>query len=139
MSIKSILKPENSALAGLAVAGSVFAIYSLDVGTVSAAHVSDANHNALEASRKKAGYTSFLFTAGIALITKDMNIAILGAASIIAMEIHYRHAIMVNPQTNKVEPPNPVEYQPAELASVTPLTQNQPTDYSGGMNYGYGS
>src|SRR6202035_343584 len=129
MSIKSILKPENSAIAGVAVAGSVFAIYSLDIGTVASAHASDANHGALEASRKKAGYSAFIFTAAIALLTKDMNIAILGGAAIIGMEIHYRHAIMVNPQTHKVEPPNPSEYQPATLASVTPLTQAQPTQY----------
>lgn len=129
MTIKSILKPENSAVAGVAVAGSVMAIYSLDVGTVASAHASDANHNALESSRKKAGYTAFIFVAGIALITKDMNIAILGGATIIGMELHYRHAIMVNPQTNQVEPPNPSEYQPAQLASVSTLTQAQPTDY----------
>jgi hypothetical protein len=127
--IKSILKPENSAIAGVAVAGSVMAIYSLDVGTVASAHASDANHGALESARKKAGYTAFLFTAGIALLTKDMNIAILGGATIIGMEIHYRHAIMVNPQTNKIEPPNPSEYQPAQLASVSNLTQPQPTQY----------
>jgi hypothetical protein len=129
MTIKSILKPENSAIAGVAVAGSVMAIYSLDVGTVASAHASDANHSALESSRKKAGYTAFIFTAAVALITKDMNIAILGGATIIGMELHYRHAIMVNPQTNQVEPPNPSEYQPAQLASVSTLTTAQPTDY----------
>lgn len=129
MTIKSILKPENSALAGVAVAGSVMAIYSLDVGTVAGAHASDANHGALESSRKKAGYTAFIFVSALALITRDLNILILGGATIIGMEVHYRHAIMVNPQTNQVEPPNPVEYQPAQLASVTPLTQPQPTDY----------
>lgn len=130
MTIKSILKPENSALAGVAVAGSVMAIYSLDVGTVASAHASDANHGALETSRKKAGYTAFIFVAGLALITRDMNIAILGGATIIGMELHYRHAIMVNPQTHKIEPPNPSEYEPAQLASVTPLTEAQSTDYN---------
>lgn len=129
MTLKSILKPENSALAGVAVAGSVMAIYSLDVGTVASAHASDANHGALETSRKKAGYTAFIFVAGIALITRDMNIAILGGATIIGMEVHYRHAIMVNPQTHKVEPPNPSEYQPAQLASVTSMTQAQSAQY----------
>jgi hypothetical protein len=129
MSIKSILKPENSAIAGVAVAGSVMAIYSLDVGTVASAHASDSNHSALEASRKKAGYTALIFCAGIALITRDMNIAILGGATIIGMEIHYRHAIMVNPQTNKVEPPNPSAYQPAGSSNVIPLTSAQPTQY----------
>ena len=56
--------------------------------------------------------------------------------AIIGMEIHYRHAIMVNPQTHKVEPPNPSEYQPATLASVTPLKSAQSAQISRGVRRG---
>jgi len=139
VTFKSILKPENSVLSGVAVAGAVFTIYNLDVGSVSAAHASDANHSALETSRKKAGYTSFLFVSAIGLMTKDVNILALGFASIIAMELHYKTAIMTNPQTNKIQAPSAAAYQPAgeDMSNVTPISTVQPNDVEYG--YGYGS
>lgn len=139
MSFKSILKPENSVISGIAVAGAVFAIYNLDVGSVSAAHASDANHQALETSRKKAGYTAFIAVAGVGLMTKDVNILILGFASIVAMELHYKTAIMTNPQTNKIQAPSPAAYQPAgpDMSNVVAAAQPTPNDVDYG--YGYGS
>jgi hypothetical protein len=128
MSFKSVLKPEGSIVASLAVAGSVYAIYNMDVGTVSQAAASDANHPALESSRKKAGYTSFLLVSALTLITKDPNVGILGYASIVAMEIHYRHAIMAAPDTGAIVPPTEDSYAPAQ--NVVPLVaQGQASGY----------
>jgi hypothetical protein len=105
MSIKSILKPEDSIVAGLATIGLVGAVYALDVGPVSQVHASDSYHGANTAGIKKAGYTSLIMVAGIALLARDPNIVILGGAAIIAFSAHYRHANMVNPSTNMVEAP----------------------------------
>lgn len=113
MTIKSILKPENSVVAGLATVGLVAGVYQLDVGPVSQVHASDAGHGANTAGIKKAGYTSLVLVAGITLLARDPNIAILGGAAIIAFHSHYRHANLVNPQTNQVEGPGPAAYQPA--------------------------
>lgn len=121
MTIKSILKPEGSTMAGLATVGTVFAVYQLNVGSVSTAQASDANHPVLESSRKKAGYTSLALVAALSLITRDVNVFILGCGSIIGMEIVYRHGIMANPLTGKMENPRPLtsEYAPAE--NVVPM------------------
>ena len=116
---KSVLKPEGSIVSGIAVAGSVYAIYSMNVGTVASAHASDANHGSLESSRKKAGYTSFIFVSAITLITRDANVGILGFGSIVAMETLYRHAIMVEPFTGTMQAPAETTYTPAE--NVVPL------------------
>ena len=121
MQFKSILKPEGSVVSGLAVAGSVYVLYQLDLGPVASAHASDANHSALETSRKKAAYTSFLLVSVLTLLTRDANVGILGYGSIIAMEVHYRHAIMVDPATGIMQPPAETSYQPA--ANVVPLNQ----------------
>jgi hypothetical protein len=110
---KSILKPEGSIISGIAVAGSVWAIYNMGVGPVSSAHASDPNHGSLESSRKKAGYTAFIFVSAITLITRDANVGLLGYASIVAMEIQYRHAIMANPLTGLMTPPSESAYTPA--------------------------
>jgi hypothetical protein len=138
-SFKSILKPENSIFAGIAVAGSIFVIYNMDVGDVSAAHISDANHQALETSRKKAGYTSFLFVSAIGLMAKDLGVLMLGFGAIIAMELHYRTAIMTNPQTNKIQGPGDDAYMSAgtDMSNVYSIPQNT-QNASADVDYGYG-
>jgi hypothetical protein len=139
MKFKSILRPENSALAGVAVAGSVWAIYNMNVGPVSQAHASDANHPANESSRKKAGYTAFIFVSGLTLITRDSNVGLLGFASIVAMEFNYRHAIMAHPVTGQMVPPAGSDYVPGggNLQAVpSSAGANAPaTGYTSGTGY----
>src|ERR1700753_3612197 len=105
MAWKSIFKPENSVIAGVAVLGTVYGVYSLSVGSVSDAQATDANHPILDTSRKKAGLSSLVLVGGITLITKDMNVFILGCAAIVGMELMYRHAIMAHPQSGAMQDP----------------------------------
>lgn len=119
MAFKSLLKPEGSLILGAALAGAVFAEYQLTVGNVSGVHMSEANHPALETSRKKAGYTSAILVASLALLAKDPNLVILGGGAIIAMELSYRHAVMAHPETGQIMPPAASAYQPAE--NVVPI------------------
>lgn len=116
MAFKSYLKPEGSIIAGLAVMGTVFAIYQLNVGPTVQVQMTEANHPSIETARKKAGYESAIIVAGIGLIAKDANIIILGSASIIAMELSYRHAIMSHPETGQMVPPSESTYAPAGAA-----------------------
>lgn len=119
MTFKSVLKPEGSLIGGIAVVGSVYGVYQLNVGSVSQAHASPDNHPALESSRKKAGYTALVLVAGLTLLSRDANIGILGGATIIAMEMSYRHAIMAHPETGEMVPPAASQnYQPAQLYPV---------------------
>jgi len=112
---KSILKPDASTMAGLATIGTVFAVYQLNVGTVSQASATDPNHPMLESSRKKAGYTALAAVAALTLITRDANVGILGSGTIIAMELAYRHGIMADPQSMSLVNPSPeAAYAPAE-------------------------
>ena len=115
MSFKSLLKPDTSTMIGLATVGTVFAVYQLNVGSVAEATVTNANHPVMESSRKKAGYTALAIVAALTILTKDANIGILGGGSIIAMELAYRHGIMADPQSLKLQNPNPAAaYAPAE-------------------------
>lgn len=115
MSWKSILKPDASVMASLATVGTVYAVYNLTVGSTADAYVTDPNHRALESSRKKAGYSSFLLVSALFLITKDGNVATFGYGGIVAMELAYRHSIMVHPATGKIQPPTVDDYQPAGM------------------------
>lgn len=102
---KSILKPSESTMASAATVGFVIAVYQMNLGTGAQVHATDANHPVLESSRKKAGYTALAGVAALTLLTKDVNIGILGGGTIIAMELTNRHAIMANPITGKMEAP----------------------------------
>lgn len=113
MAFKSYLKPEGSIVAGVAVMGTVFAIYQLDLGSTAQVAMTDANHPMVEGSRRKAGYKAALVVAGIGLIAKDANIIILGSATIIAMELTYRTAIMAHPETGAMVAPGEMAYAPA--------------------------
>lgn len=117
MAIKPLVSAEGSVVLGVATIAAVYSVYQLDVGPVSQVQMSPANHPALDASRKKAGYTALIMVAGLALLARDPNVVILGGAGIIAMELHYRHAIMVSPDTNQIVPPGPAAYQPTVAAT----------------------
>lgn len=115
MTWKSILKPEASVTAGIASVVGVYGVYQLNMGPVALTQATDANHPAMVTSRKKAGYMALAFVAGLVLVTKDANIGILGGATIIAMEIAYRHGIMADPMSGQLQNPNPnAAYEPAE-------------------------
>lgn len=114
VTLKSVLKPEASVVAGLATVGAVYGVYQLNVGNVAQAHATTPNHPVLESSRKKAGWEALVLVAGLTLITKDANIGILGGGAIIAMELSYRHGIMADTTTGKMSSPNGDVYMPAE-------------------------
>lgn len=133
---KSVLKPEGSIVSGIAVAGTVYAVYSQMVGPASQVHMTDANHPALETTRKKAGYTSFILVSALTLITRDGNVGVLGYSSIIAMDLLYRHGIMSDPVTGIMQPPSPSKYVPAENVVQMPQ-QGQPTAAWGDGTSGY--
>jgi hypothetical protein len=125
MSVKSFLSPEGSVVSGLATIGIVAGIYQLDVGPVSSVTASDAYSVPATASIKKAGYTALIAVAGITLLARDPNIAILGGAAIFAFHAHYRHANMSHPGTGQIVPPGPQAYQPAQ--NVVPLAAQAST------------
>lgn len=136
MTIRSILKPEGSVTAAIATAGTVYAVYASQVGPVSQAHAADPNHKSLESSRKKAGYISFILVSALSLITKDGNVATLGYASIVAMEVAYRQGIMADPNTGTIVAPTATDYEETTGgAAVIPMPA--PDSYSQGASNGY--
>ncbi len=120
--MSSVLKPEGSVLAGLATVGVVYSIYQLNLGTSAVSQATESNHPVLESSRKRAAYSSFMLVGALSLIARDPNIWILGAGSIVAMELTYRTAIMRNPQSGTLENPSPAGVY-ANAETVVPAAQ----------------
>lgn len=122
MEFKSILKPENSAIAGIATVGLVYGVYNLNIGSMAQAQATTANHPVLESARKKAGLSALVMVAALCLITRDKNIGILGFGTIMVMEGVARHSIMAHPESGQMINPNPNSaYAPAE--NVIPMYQ----------------
>lgn len=110
--LKPRLGAENSVVVSLGVAALIIGIYNAKVGPVADAHATAANDGNMLASIKKAGWESVALMLGLALLTQDANIVILGGATIISEELSYRHAIMANPETGQIDL-TPASYAPA--------------------------
>lgn len=126
MSFKSVLSPENSVLAGVATAAFAVAVYESSLGSVAGVHMTDANHPVTQASLRKAGFTAAAAVAGVAILARDPNIVIIGGAAIIAMELHYRHAIQTDPGTGQPVPAGNAAYAPVETTDTAQPYGGQP-------------
>jgi hypothetical protein len=110
--LKPRLSGENSIIASLSTVALVMGIYAMKVGPISDVHATDVMDGNMAASVKKAGIEAVAVVAGVTLLAKDPNIAILGGATIIAEELFYRHALMADPANGQINVA-PSAYQPA--------------------------
>lgn len=99
MAITSILKPDGSVAIGIATGVLVWAIYTQSLPDAATMHATDANDINIESGRKKATITSAAVLSGITLLTKDVNVFILGGVVLFALDFHARHANASNPAT----------------------------------------
>jgi hypothetical protein len=115
----SILKPENSFIAGFAVVGLVIANYNLHNGTGIGVRATDAHHPLVKQANNTAGWSSLILVSGASLLAKDANIFILGSIAIIVMHSSFLEHIAASPDTGMVVAPGPQDYRPAHLAAVS--------------------
>ena len=111
------LKPADSIVIALGVAIGVVTIYSAKVGPVADVHMTAPGDGNLNASIKKAGWQSWLLVAGVTLLSRDLNVAILGGGTVIMEHAMYLHADMANPANGQIVP-KAGSYQPAPLTAV---------------------
>jgi hypothetical protein len=110
------LSGENSIIASMATVALVVGIYNGNVGPVTDTHATDAGDINIGKGIRKAGWQALAAVAAIALLARDPNIVILGAAAVIVEELCYRHAHMSNPATGALDI-TPAAYQPAGTPS----------------------
>lgn len=97
-----MLKPEVSLPVALAVGTMVYAVHSnatpplVDIRSVTP------NNPDLDASRKTATWITAGIVSFVSLVSKDVNIFIIGGAMVVAMDFWTRHADAVSPETGKV-------------------------------------
>lgn len=108
---KPLVKPENSIVISLTIAGFVAGSYFGLVGPASDVHATDALDGNVGASLKKAGWAAAALVGAATLLSRDLNPVILGGGAIIVMELYYRHAHMTNPATGQIDA-GPQDYAP---------------------------
>lgn len=102
MAFTSILKPDGSVIYGIATAILVGVIYDRSLPTAAVMHATDPGDINIDAARKKATWTSAGVVSAITLLTKDVNIFILGGVVLFALDMHARHANASNPANGEL-------------------------------------
>ena len=109
-------KPADSLTISLATAAGVLVVYGSKVGPCADVHTTEASDPNINASIKKAGWESWLLVAAMTLLSRDLNVAILGGSTVILEHVMYLHASMANPQNGQIEA-SPEAYQPAGMSA----------------------
>lgn len=114
-------KPEVSLGIGLATAALVWGIYNSALPSLAEARVTDQSDPNLAAAERTATWTSAAVVSGVALISKDMTVFILGGAMVVGLAWMHKHANMVHPMVGRatmpVMPDTPQAQQPVYAQS----------------------
>lgn len=103
MEIKSLIKtPQGSVTLGIATGIMVYAIYDRSLPDAATMHATRPYDLNIESGRKKAVYTSAAVLSAVTLLTKDVNVFILGGIVLIALDVHARHANVTAPDTGQL-------------------------------------
>lgn len=112
------LKPADSITISLATALGVAVIYNNKIGPTADVHATNPGDGPINASIKKAGWEAWTLVAGMTLLTRDLNVALLGGSAVILEHVMYLHADMSNPADGQIVP-KPGTYAPPPLQAVS--------------------
>ena len=107
MAFKSILKPDGSMTMGIATAILMWAVWNQNVPATAVIHATNPGDANVDAGRKKAAWESAGVLSAITLLTKDVNVFVLGAVVIFALDMGTRHANASDNQTQELTSPAP--------------------------------
>jgi len=114
-------KPADSMTISLATAMGVLVIYGSKVGPCADVSQTLPGEPSVNSSIRKAGWESLLLVGAMTLLSRDLNIAILGGAAVILEHTMYLHADMASPGNGQIEV-SPEAYQPAGVAAGANLS-----------------
>jgi hypothetical protein len=97
----SVLKPEISIPAALALGVAVYGIFQVNLPSVTEVRAADLQNKDVESAERAATWESAGLVATISLIAKDPTIFLVGGLITIGLAWKYRHANMVNPMSGK--------------------------------------
>jgi hypothetical protein len=120
------LSPEVSVGTGLAVGGIAFTVFNMSLPPLTDVRAADPANGDVFASERTATWVAAAIVTGVAAITGDATVFIIGGSTVVALAWLYRHANEVNPVSGMATPENAVPGA---------LTPDEPRD-SGYMDVG---
>jgi hypothetical protein len=125
LKLKSILKPSESVMVGVAGVAVVYGLYQLNLPTMTEVHGAQPHNESVSSSQKKAMWGSAATVGALFLLTKDATVFTLGGLMFLYEEWSYRHANAVHPTSGKVQPLGPTQSQSMDMGYSAPdSTQN---------------
>lgn len=119
----SVLKPEISIPAALALGVAVYGIFQVNLPNLTEVRAADMGNKDVESAERAATWESAGLVSTISLISKDPTIFLVGGAITLALAWKYRHANMVHPATGRATGPlTTAAAVGAQMPSAAPQT-----------------
>lgn len=96
-------KPADSMTIAMATAGGVFMLYGSKVGPVADVQATAPGDPSVNASIKKAGWESLILVGAMTLLSRDLNVAILGFGAVVLEHTMYLHGEMASPASGRIQ------------------------------------
>lgn len=97
----SVLKPEISIPAALALGVAVYGIFQVNLPSITEVRAAEMDNQDVASAERAATWEAAGLVATLSLIAKDPTIFLVGGAITVGLAWKYRHANMVSPLTGK--------------------------------------
>ncbi len=96
-------KPADSMTIAMATAGGVFVIYGSKIGPASDVQMTIPGDPSINSSIKKAGWESLALVTAMTLLSRDLNVAIMGFGAIVFEHVMYLHSELASPASGRIQ------------------------------------
>jgi hypothetical protein len=116
----SILKPSDSVQIGVLTGVVDVLVYQHFLPTVADVRTATPNNGDVETARRQAAITALGVNSLVALMTRDWNVFLIGGLVIASIDLVYKHANAVHPQTGRMTAPGETTISP-DLSAAYPM------------------
>jgi hypothetical protein len=96
-------KPADSMTIAMATAGGVLVIYGSTIGPAADVQATLPGDPSVNSAVKKAGWESIALVAVMTLLSRDLNVAILGFGAVVLEHTKYLHSEMASPASGQIQ------------------------------------
>jgi hypothetical protein len=98
------LADESSVAIGLATGGVAFTVFNMSLPPLTDVRAADPENGDVFAAERTATWVAAGIVTGVAAITKDATVFVIGGTVVVALAWLYRHANQVNPVSGQATP-----------------------------------
>lgn len=103
MALSRLVNVDSGTMVGLLTAAGVYLIYNNALPNAADIRVSQPHDQDVETERKHAAWKSVALVGIVFLVSRDLNSYIISGASLVGIDLMYKHANAVHPATGKID------------------------------------